>query len=474
MVEKTRFSVLFRPTFLYAVLFTFCMYDNAKGILVAVLGIATVVYCRLIDARQGHKRKADSLLYEVLFVLLALSCGLTDNNWIVFCNLVGMLFVLVVMMIHDHQNDDDWSLQKYAAELIRTAESVLGNIAGLVTDIREENEQGKEGGRKAGSYILLGVLIAVPLLVVVIVLLCSADIVFASVFENAVRDADVTTFVLIAFMAVVAFVMMYACMRYFIHAEPARPMTEGERYEPLIAITALSVISIVYLLFSGIQIVYLFVGNMKLPKDYTYAQYARQGFFQLLVVCGLNLLIVLFATQKFREHKVLKLLLSVISGCTYIMIASSALRMVMYIREYHLTRKRILVLWALVVIAVLLVGVIIQIFSRNFRLFRYGIVVCVVLYLVLSFGRMDYWIARYNVEHCSTEEHTSFVYDIWTDEPKTVTLDYLTELSCDAAPVIAEYEGSWVTAYKGEIADVEEDSLRQWNLSRYVAKRLFR
>ena len=37
----------------------------------------------------------------------------------------------------------------------------------------------------------------------------------------------------------------------------------------------------------------LFLGKMQLPEGYTYAQYAREGFFQLLAVSILNLILVL-------------------------------------------------------------------------------------------------------------------------------------------------------------------------------------
>ena len=470
MEEKTRFSILFRPTLVYAILFTFCLYDNAKGILVAVLGLITVLYCNLIDRRQMHERKRDRLLYEIAFVLLALSCGLTDNDGIVFFNLVGMLFVLVVMLLHDHQDDDSWSIMKYLTEMVRTGVNAINGLSHFPNDIREENEQAESGRKKVTGYILIGLLIAMPMLAIILALLHSADIVFASVLNDMFESFDVTTSVLITLMMVFAFFFTYAGMRYFIRQSPVQPEGERKRYEPIIAITALTVISVVYLLFSGIQIAYLFIGNMTLPDGYTYAEYAREGFFQLLAVCALNLMIVLFVLAWFREHIVLKVLLSVISGCTYIMIASSAMRMVMYIREYNLTRKRILVLWALLVIGVLLAGVIVQIFKKDFRLFRYSLAVCVVCYLVLSFGRMDYWIARYDVDHCVTEHKDRGIQWFESTAEPDVPLDYLAELSCDAAPIIADYKGSWANDYRESIYDVQYDTLRQWNLSRYMAR----
>ena len=55
--------------------------------------------------------------------------------------------------------------------------------------------------------------------------------------------------------------------------------------------------------------VYLFGGLMQLPSGYTYARYAREGFFQLLFVCILNVIIVLLGDVYKRQ--VLMLFLTV-------------------------------------------------------------------------------------------------------------------------------------------------------------------
>ena len=55
----------------------------------------------------------------------------------------------------------------------------------------------------------------------------------------------------------------------------------------------------------------------------------------------------------FRESKILKAILTIMSLCTFVMIASSAVRMIIYIRYYYLTYLRILVLWALALLTLL-------------------------------------------------------------------------------------------------------------------------
>lgn len=188
-------------------------------------------------------------------------------------------------------------------------------------------------------------------------------------------------------------------------------------FDPIIAVVITSLLCVLYVFFSVIQILYLFIGNMELPAGYTYASYAREGFFQLLAVCVINLLIVLICLSLFRESKVLKGILTVICGCTFIMILSSALRMILYINSYALTFLRFFVLWSLAVIFFLMAGITVSIFWKRFPLFFYGMVTVTICYIALSFSHPDYLIARYDLSHDGDR-------------------DYLYRLSADASPAI--------------------------------------
>lgn len=496
------FSLLFIPSLLYALVFAFCTYDNVKGILLALVAVATVIYCRYAEKKEGITPKRDKFWYEFLLVLLGISCGLTDNDWIIFFNIAGMCVTLFAMLLHDFYDDRDWTIPKYVAQFFTMAEGIIGGVFAFFYDIAASRREGRSSENKTGLYVLLGLLIAAPLVVFIIMLLSSADHVFYLMIRRVFRFSF-SACVVILFLFAIGFFASYACLRAFLNRPKEVQLKEVKGFNPVIAITVLSVISVIYLVFSVIQIVYLFIGNMTLPDHYTYAEYAREGFFQLLVVCLLNLLLVLFTLALFQERPALKGLLCLISGCTYIMIASSTLRMVMYIDVYYLTRKRVLVLWGLALIAILLVGVFIRIFRKSFPLLRYGMVVCALCYLVLSFGRMDYLIAKYNTEMIMPDAAVSidFLNATALSADAAQSLSYLSALSADAAPAILEYDtpdqpvfteiripvgadsssllaaatkkgSNWLDLYKRNIKDVKKDSYRQWNLSRFTAKKL--
>lgn len=142
-----------------------------------------------------------------------------------------------------------------------------------------------------------------------------------------------------------------------------------------------------------------------------------------------NLIFVLNCLKYFRKNNILTILLTIISICTYIMIASAVYRMVLYVSAYHLTFLRLFVLWFLGLLAVLMAGVVLLLFKENFPLFRWCLVMTTLAYCGFACSLPDYHIARYNL----------------AQEGGRITLehaDYLisSSLCADAAPVIAAAE----------------------------------
>ena len=106
-------------------------------------------------------------------------------------------------------------------------------------------------------------------------------------------------------------------------------------YNPLVGITFTGILAGIYVLYAGIQVVYLFlrVGS-RLPEGVTYAEYARGGFWQLLFVSALNFIIVILCLYIFKENKILNIILTIVCSCTFIMLISATYRMLLYIGAY--------------------------------------------------------------------------------------------------------------------------------------------
>lgn len=455
------FHMMFLPTLLYGVLFTFCLYDNWSSITMPLFVIVTFFYCRYGMNQLEIKMKKTTWFYAAAMLLLGGSTACTGNPVILFFNCVGIVLLLICMLLHTFFDDSKWTFDKYFAAFFAAIFGAIANVEEPFMDAAAYQKDEKRNRNSKMMYVLLGIVISIPLLVVVVMLLYYADAVFAQFIRDIKLNLSIYSLIGIGVMYVFSVLSAYCGFRFLGKRKISEDCKDRRRFEPLIAVTALTMIAVVYVFFSVIQVLYLFWGQMKLPEGYTYASYAHEGFFQLLFVCMINVVLVLVVLAVFRKNKMVNLLLTLISACTYIMLASSAYRMYLYVRAYSLSFLRILVFWGLVLMAVLLVGIVIQIFHEKFRLFQYGLAVVTVCYLVLSFSHPDYWIAKYNLSQMHRQNAGEMDYE------------YLSELSTDAASVIAQEQGEWVDVYAQSVMAESKRSLRQYNFSVEKARSLF-
>lgn len=420
---RTKFPLFGIGSLIYSAFYALCLYRNASGITYPFFVIGTLCYFFFCTQKLGVPYKKDSVFYIVSIVLLGISNCMTVSPQILFMNKCGIFLLSFTLMLHTVYNDGAWNLPTYFSAIFRTMGTgflCLFRPLGDMVCYFDAQKQEKVTKKSYFLPVFIGLIIAAPLLLIMTLLLASADKVFDRLLISITEFFNIPTLIQVSALMIIVFFCSYAAIAAFCKKNAVRESAEERTlFDPVTAIVVTGLLSIPYLLFSVIQILYLFLGSMTLPAGYTYAQYAREGFFQLLAVCIINLGIVLICLHLFRESKVLKSILLILSGCTFIMIFSSALRMILYIDTYALTFLRVFVLWSLAVIFLLMAGVTAFIFYKRFPLFRYSVSVVTVCYLILSFSHPDYFIAR---------------YDISRDCGK----DYLSKLSADAAPVILD------------------------------------
>lgn len=448
---KEHFPFFGIGSMLYAIFYTFCLYRNASGITYPFFVIGTLCYFFFSIQKLGVPYKKDSIFYMISLVLLGTSNCLTTSPQLLFMNKCGIFLLSFILILHTVYNDKEWNLPKYFIALFQTVGTCFACIFRPFNDMISYFDAQKQAKTGKKSYLLpifIGFAIALPLLFIITALLSTADIVFAKMLDRVFAFFNFVTIFEIIFLILIVFFCSYAVYAALCTKNVQEKVTDQRKLEPVTAIIVAATLSIVYLMFSVIQIMYLFIGNLQLPEGYTYSSYAREGFFQLLAVCILNLLLVLICLYLFRENIILKIILTIISGCTYIMILSSALRMIMYINQYNLTFLRIFVLWSLAVIFFLMSGVTIFIYNKKFPLFSYGLVIVMVFYIGLSFSHPDYWIAKYNLN----PEHMKYLNSYDVSDSK----HYLSTLSSDAAPVLLNDKAN---PYLSEIAEISSDDI---------------
>jgi hypothetical protein len=191
--------------------------------------------------------------------------------------------------------------------------------------------------------------IFLPIMVVVINLLVAADVAFENFIGNLfyfLRVENVITyiwqFILGIPVAFYLFGLIYGNLKgrhsEAFTAQSLDNAAKAVRIAPKATIySALASFCLIYLVFFAVQAAYLFSAfRGSLPDVFTYAEYARRGFFELCTVAGINLGVLAVAHLIVRrgpgeEPKALRLVTVAISLFTIMLIATALSKMVMYI-----------------------------------------------------------------------------------------------------------------------------------------------
>ncbi len=475
MINKLRFAIC---SGIYAVFYSFCLYKNLGGATFPFFVIGTLCYIMFCTKEFSLTWKKDTTFFMIMVTLIGLSHPLTDKMFIHVFNVFFSFIILIYIALHQFSYDANWSFFKTLLNLLSTMVGAFSKFFEPFKDlsnynkIRRSSEMTPEQAakRKKVNLVLLSVIFTLPLLVLVIALLSSADYVFNKMISNVIgiemlkRLFTDPTWFKVLLLTLIVFLFVYGLFSYLSRFPFSSEGTKNPSYDATAAITAGILLDIVYLAFSLIQILYLFIKNLSLPIGITYAEYARKGFFQLLFVCALNLCLVLIGKNMFADSRLLKVILTVMCVCTYIMTASSTIRLIMYISYYYLSFARVLAFWALFVITVLLTGLLVHVWTGKVNLFKFSLRVILIAYTLLAFSHADYFITKFNLSNID-KNSSFFVSEGYND------YDYILYMTClDAAPVIEEYNLAKKYRFYEQNSVDKKITVRNFNLSRYIAK----
>lgn len=285
------FKKLAPASLIYALIYTVCIYKNMTGAAVLLWVVATIGYiCYIVKTVKERKVFKTTIIFAVYMLILAGSTFTTGNEWIIWMNYCWIFAFTVCFLIRNMADENEWNFWDYLCGGVNAVFGAIGSIARPFGDgndfarLREKKENGK------AREILIGIAVAIPVVLLIGGLLMSADLVFsnmiAKVFEGIRIPANLAG---ICFMLCFGFISSYCGVRYTAYRKDRQDREVKILTETTAMFTVSVLVAVLYVIFCGIQIIYLFGGGGELPAGVTYAEYARQGFFQLIVVCILNL-----------------------------------------------------------------------------------------------------------------------------------------------------------------------------------------
>lgn len=268
-----------------------------------------------------------------------------------------------------------------AATSVRCA---LGPLPALLdVDWAALREGAGQGSRwRQAAMVARGVLIALPLLLVFGGLFMAADAVFARLVTEALRvdlEELASHIVLTGFFGWVATGYVYGSLtgaglpdlRARVPRRPSLGIAEVG--------IALGLVAALFAVFVAVQFRYLFGGAalVEVTPGLTFAEYARRGFFELIVVVALMLPVLLAADwllrrERPRDERVFRTIAAVQVVLLVAVMTSALQRMRLYLDAYGLTEARFYATSFLVWLAVVLLWFVATVLRGRRSSFAFG------------------------------------------------------------------------------------------------------
>lgn len=278
---------------------------------------------------------------------------------------------------------------------------------------------------KTALYIFLGLLCSLPLSILVLYLLMWSDTMFADRM-NALFDRIPSfkfRYVWELILAVPVWMYLFGSFAATRNqwTKPFVDIKKGRVLPAVLGYATVTPICVFYAMYIAVQFHYFtaaFGGT--LPEEYSYAAYARKGFFELCTVAVINLCVIagmnLFLKRKEdgTPSVAMKVYCTLLSGFTVLLIVSALSKMVLYIKEMGMTPLRIYTSWFMLVLVMFFVLIITAQFTKlNFC--RAAFAGFTILFAVLCFSNVDGMIARYNVNAYRTGELSQVDFGVLED-----------------------------------------------------------
>jgi len=372
--------------------------------------ISVLVYAKL----KSVKLNSESIILSILMILLAISFTVFYNYSLGIFMQIAISFMLIYLPVTVFN------------KLIKSETSalILYDYINALVIIPIHNatsfwlcmfsKRGKSSSSTKTKYFLhifFGLLIGTPFIMIVIFLLSSADATFKNIFDNLFNldisvPKNIGTLIWSLPMATYLYALIYGSSiednsKSFNIDKFNKTMDNAASIPRLSLYTVNAVICCFYILFIGIQATYFIdILGGSLPTDFTYSDYARRGFFELLAVALINIVFITAAkilSVKNENNKYLRIHIILNSILTLVLISVAFAKMYLYISTYGLTTLRIIPSVFMIFLCFVFAFIIMGEFKKNFPVTKLSFYAGNILFVLLCLANIDAVVARYNL-----------------------------------------------------------------------------
>lgn len=407
-------------SFILSILHSILFYGKEIGIscvLFFTIGNGIIYY--ILYKKNKIQNKAGILLM-IPILLLSSTYFIFANSTFYIANIFILIILNLIMYIILTNKKNYFKNYLYnSVELLANTISEYGDSAKYTKEfseglIQRKNKINKDFIKKiALSFLTVFIVVGI-----VIMLLASADSIFASLFSGlnilfySINFESAFSFLLRILLIIIVYLFILSLIlnlkkEYVLEERELNQINDKHIYTIKLLLVALN---IVYLVFCFIQIFSLFA-KVNIDENFDYSNYARTGFFQLMFVSFINFIVIL-VSNRYNENKgnMIKLLNLSLVVFTIIIALSSMYRMYMYEIEYGLTYLRTFVYIILVTEIMAFIPVALYIFNKNFDFIKWCFIILICNYCIINYMNIETIIVNKNVNRISSTKQIDYDY----------------------------------------------------------------
>jgi hypothetical protein len=453
------------------------------------LGIAFFIYCGLLLSitfylltYYRHKISTSLAAVACLVLFFSAMAFVRASGFLTLLNVAFVLYLLLLIVSLARMPQarlNNYASQDYVLGVLQLPFRFIGEFINLATQLISSGQEIRQS-KHSTTPVIRGVLLSLPFLFIFLILFSSADLVFkkyiGSLFDFQLSEHFIVRSLLVLFVASL-FAGAYSLILGRTAVESAaskkpKKISLGSVESTII----LGSVAFLFLIFIAVQIAYLFGGQEAIEAaGFTYSEYARKGFFELITVAVISLLLIraLNSSSKrttLKERVVFMWLCGLLIFEVLFIMFSAHKRLGLYEQAYGFTTLRlyshIFIGWLALVFTILLVHIGRE-QSDNKLAFQVFIGVAATM-AVVNLMNPDAFIAEQNIQRLR-------------DTGKIDVL-YITRLSEDATPAVSKLLQDPNDKISNAIAhelyaqknrrDAQKSDWQSFNLSRSTAKRI--
>lgn len=399
------------------------------------------------------------ILYPVIGLLAIVACIRLEPLTVLLSILFTLGFAAVFVISYPGRNWLKFGVVDYIISAIHLMASFFaGGLIYLMEARAAKKERSVRQERFRSAWpVLRGILLALPILVVLTALLISADLIFSQRMENLVNTFRLERLPEYIFRTSYVMVLALFLAGLLLHAAGRSPVERIEIQKPAApspflgfteTMIVLGSVALLFAAFVSIQLQYFFGGEKNIDlAGYTYAEYARRGFGELLAVAVIVLLLLLglglvSRRESARQRVSFAAMGTTVVGMVLVILASAYQRLTLYEAAYGFSRYRTFTHVFMIWLAILLVALIIlEITQRQQRFLLLATLAALGFTVTLSIMNVDGFIAHRNVQRALDGEK--------------LDVAYLETLSDDAVPTLVdEFQAAQDAQLKDRLGEV--------------------